>query len=115
MNDEYKRRLDDCKDELNELKTRINRDQLDSMVKFLQRYAIIKACGTIEATFKDIFADKIEQGVSTEVQKYLDANVRDSSTNPSTQKIEKILEQFSKEWKEKFGKYIMNKTIFDCE
>lgn len=32
----------------------------------------------------------------------------------------KALEEFDngeihKEWKEKFGKYIMNKTIFDCE
>ena len=23
--------------------------------------------------------------------------------------------EIHKEWKEKFGKYIMNKTIFDCE
>ena len=99
MNESYKRQLDDCNDELSELKERIDKDQLDSMVKFLQRYAIIKACGTIEAVFKSILADKVEQGVSTEVQKYLDKNIRDSSSNPSTKQIERILEQFSNEWK----------------
>ena len=55
----------------------------------------------------------VQQAVPTEAE--TDAHVDDL-----VNKALKALEEFDngeihKEWKEEFGKYIMNKTIFDCE
>lgn len=80
----YKETLDDCSTELESIKSRVNKDQFDSMVKFLQRYAIIKACGTIETVVKSLIADHVEQHALPETQQYLETKVRDSSTNPKT-------------------------------
>ena len=75
-------RLDDCSDELERIKTRINKDQFDDMVKFLQLYANIKACGTIEYVVKNMIADHVDAGASSELQNYISVKVRESSTNP---------------------------------
>ena len=96
-------RLDDCSDELEKIKTRINKDQFDDMVKFLQRYAIIKACGTIEYVVKNMIADHVDAGSSAELQNYISIRVRDSSTNPTTGNISNLLGEFSSaKWKKKF-------------
>ena len=55
----------------------------------------------------------VQQAVPTEAE--TDAHVDDL-----VNKALKALEEFDngeihKEWKERFGKYIMNKIIFDCE
>lgn len=103
MRQELTDRLDDCADELERIRKRINQDQFDDMVKFLQRYAIIKACGTIEAVVKNMIADHVDSGASDEVKNYISSNVRDSSTNPTTGNITKILESFSSTvWKARF-------------
>ncbi len=96
-------RLDDCSDELEKIKTRINKDQFDDMVRFLQRYAIIKACGTIEYVVKNMIADHVDAGSSAELQNYISIRVRDSSTNPTTGNISNLLGEFSStKWKKIF-------------
>lgn len=96
-------RLDDCSDELEKIKTRINKDQFDDMVRFLQRYAIIKACGTIEYVVKNMIADYVDAGSSAELQNYISIRVRDSSTNPTTGNISNLLGEFSStKWKKIF-------------
>ena len=73
------------------------------MVMFLQRYAIIKACGTIEFVTKNMIADYVDAGAIAEVQNYISVKVRDSSTNPSTGNISNLLGEFSsKVWKVNF-------------
>ena len=64
MNAEFIAKLDDCADELIRIKTRIDKDKFDDMVKFLQCYAIIKACGTIETVAKNMIADVASESVS---------------------------------------------------
>jgi hypothetical protein len=96
-------RLDDCSDELEKIKTRINKDQFDDMVKFLQRYAIIKACGTIEYVVKNMIADHVDAESSSELQNYISVKVRESSTNPTTGNISNLLGEFSSTgWKKSF-------------
>lgn len=96
-------RLNDCSDELEKIKTRINKNQFDDMVRFLQRYAIIKACGTIEYVVKNMIADHVEAGSSPELQNYISVKVRDSSTNPTTGNISNLLGEFSATgWKRSF-------------
>lgn len=96
-------KLDDCADELQKIKRRIDKDQFDEIVMFLQRYAIIKACGTIEFVVKNMIADHVDANTNPEIQNYITANVRDSSTNPKTGNISSLLGEFSPEiWKKDF-------------
>ena len=69
-------------------------DQFDDIVKFLQRYAIIKACGTIEYVVKTMIADHVDAGASSELQNYISVKVRESSTNPTTGNISSLLGSF---------------------
>ena len=109
MTSELLDRLDDCSDELEKIKTRINKDQFDDMVKFLQRYAIIKACGTIEYVVKNMIADHVDVGSNSELQNYISVKVRESSTNPTTGNISNLLGEFSSTgWKRKFDTELVN-------
>lgn len=96
-------KLNDCHEELKGIKARIDKDQFDEMVRFLQRYAIIKACGTIEYVVKNMIADRVSASCSPELQNYISVKVRDSSTNPSTGNISTLLGEFStSDWKKDF-------------
>ena len=102
MKAELSSQLDDCADELQKIKKRIDGDKFDDMVAFLQRYAIIKACGTIEAVIKNMIADHVDAGAGTELQNYISVKIRDSSANPKWGKIAAILNEFSSEWRATF-------------
>ena len=107
MSPDLLQKLDDCADELAKIKQRIDKDKFDDMVMFLQRYAIIKACGTIEHVVKNLIADKVDAGTSQEIKKYIETNVRDSSTNPRTGNISALLGEFSSnQWKVDFDEQI---------
>ena len=54
MNDENERLIADCYDELNKITKWIKENPIDSNVKFLVSYAVIKASGTIEVVFKSM-------------------------------------------------------------
>lgn len=103
MDAEFVTKLDDCAAELQKIKKRIDKDQFDEMVQFLQRYAIIKACGTIETVVKNMIANHVDAGTSQELQNYIAGRVRDSSTNPTTGNISGLLGEFSsRTWKVNF-------------
>lgn len=103
MTSELAAKLDDCRDELQKIKQRIDSDQFDDMVMFLQRYAIIKACGTVETVVKNMIADYVDAGTIIEVQNYISIKVRESSTNPKTGNISALLGEFSsRTWKVNF-------------
>ena len=103
MRPELLDKLEDCKDELLKIKHRIDQNQFDDMVIFLQRYAIIKACGTVESVVKNLIADHVDAGTSPEIQNYINNNVRESSTNPKTGNIGSLLGEFSSTgWKVSF-------------
>ena len=88
-------KLNDCAAELQKIKKRIDKDKFDEMVMFLQRYAIIKACGTIEHVIKNMIADHVDANTNPEIQNYIATNVRENSRNPSTGKISGLLSEFS--------------------
>lgn len=71
-------------------------------VPYLTKYAIIKACGTIEYCFKTILADTYADGQSQQIKNYIDNTFRNSSMNPSMDKINRVLKQFDEEWNIKF-------------
>lgn len=96
--------LENCENELIEIEDTINHmGKLDKTIKYLQNYAMIRACGTIEDVVKDLIADRVTDGASEMLKKYIDKNVRDSSKNPRASFIADLLGEFSDIWKMKFN------------
>jgi len=97
-------RIDDCLQELEKIHHMIEgMGKTSNPVPFLTKYAIIKACGTIEFCFKTVLAD-IHTGQSQQVKNYIDETFRRSSINPSKANICKSLEKFDVAWNAKFKK-----------
>jgi len=77
-----------------------------SIVPYLSRYGVIKACGTIEQAFKSIVADKCSFRGKPQVKRFLRRKIRESSTNPSYSAICSVLHDFDENWKNDFKKAI---------
>ena len=103
MNEDEKRILDDCDLEIKNIKTWIDNNKLDSNVKFLVAYAVIKASGSIELVFKSMINTFLSQNCIDETKAFLTKNIIDSSANPSPGIIEKYLEQFDSDRKVRFS------------
>lgn len=69
----------------------------------ITRYAIIKACGTLERSFKGIIADYCDGGAPrVELKNYVEKKVRGASANPSYANICGFLQPFDPNWNNKF-------------
>lgn len=71
MNEDEKRILDDCDLEIKNIKTWIDSNKLDSKVKFLVAYAVIKASGSIELVFKSMINTFLSQNCIDETKVFL--------------------------------------------
>lgn len=61
--------LRDCYNELNDIKKIISDfDDSDKAVGYINKYAIIRATGSIEFAFKKIIADKVEHGCHEQIK-----------------------------------------------
>ena len=109
MNSDNERKIEDCNNELSSIKSWIDNNPLDSNVRFLVAYAVIKASGTIEIILKSIMYAFLADGCKDETQVYLERMIIDSSTNPSTGKIQTLLEQIDRDRKTKFESEITGK------
>lgn len=102
MNGDNLKALDDCKTEIGNIRSWIDKNQLDSNIKYLVSYAVIKACGTIEFVLKDFICDFLSQNSIEETKFFLQRKIIKSSFNPSTQEIGKLFENLSSGWKSSF-------------
>lgn len=95
--------LNDCEDELVQLEDAMKLLGHTSPIgMFLTRYAIIKACGTIERAFKSLVADHAESKQSQQVKNFLQNKVRESSMNPNENNITQLLKSFDPQWSTDF-------------
>jgi RiboL-PSP-HEPN len=95
--------LDACANELNQIKAIIdNLGQTSNPVPFLTKYSIIRACGAIEVSYKNIVADYCSWRSKPQVKNYIDSKVRESSRNPSYSNICQLLEEFDSTWNSTF-------------
>ena len=93
--------IDSCLPELSKIETLIEfLGHTSPVIPYLTKYAIIRACGTIEYSFKTIIAD-LHTG-SPQVLNYIDKTIRSSSMNPSLDNISRTLKQFDDNWKTDF-------------
>ncbi len=94
--------LTDCETELLSIKSIVDANPLDSTTKYLNKYSIIKACGTIEFVFKSIIANYFDRSPMSQVHFFINKNIRESSANPKYDKICSILKTYDPVWCETF-------------
>ncbi len=103
MHGSYEQSLNECSLELMHIQAWINENSVDSNVKYLTSYAVVKASGTIEQVLKEMLFDKLSMGCTAEAQFYLTKHIIDASFNPSPRKINRILPQMSRRWESEFN------------
>ena len=104
----------DCENELSQLEEAMKLLGHTSPIgMFLTRYAIIKACGTIERALKTLVADHAESKQSQQVKNFLQNKVRESSMNPNENNIGQLLRSFDQAWATDFNEKL--KLIADRE
>lgn len=102
-NDSVRIQLEECKVELVGLESLVNGLGVTSTASpYLSKYALIKACGTIEQAFKSIIADKCSYRARVQVKTFLTQKVRNGSANPSFDNICKLLGAFDSAWRISF-------------
>jgi len=100
---DVKRNLDNCEKDLNDALAIITSlGGTTNVVPFLNKFGIIRACGTIETSYKIIIADYINRRSKIQVKKFINNSVRDSSSNPSYSNICKMLKKFDASWYTRF-------------
>ena len=109
MNGKYIQELRDCEVEIMHIQQWIKKNVLDSNVRYLTSYAVIKACGTIEYVLKQMIFDRLSDGANVEAQNYFTKIILDASFNPSTGQMDRLLERLNSNWKKKFDQAIKGK------
>jgi hypothetical protein len=98
-NSSVERLLDDCSSELDHLKTLVDEHgPASAIVPFLNKYAVIRACGSIEQSFKTIIADFCSARSKRQVKRFLNKRVREASSNPSYKNMCQYLKEFDEAW-----------------
>ena len=64
MESSLERILKDTLDELHNIKGWIDNNKLDSKVRYLNAYSVIKASGTIEQVYKNIVFEKLSENAN---------------------------------------------------
>lgn len=95
--------LQRCRVELERIQSLESLVGADSEISaFLSRYAIIRACGTVECAVKDLIVELCGRRCKTQVKTYLRNQIRARSLNPKYQAICNLLGQFDEDWKRRF-------------
>lgn len=94
--------IQDCLSELEQLSVLLDAvEHTSKMGKYLTRYALIKACGTIEYSYKTLVADALGK-MSEQLETYIEKKVRDSSSNPTYNQMTSLLNDFDSKWNSEF-------------
>ena len=93
MKQEYQRLIVDCRVELTNIKGWIDKNSIDTKVRYLTSYAVVKTSGTVELVFKHMLYDFLAVNTIAETQQYLSTAIIDSSCNPTTGNMSRLLSQ----------------------
>ena len=105
--------LEDCSSELEKIVAivtlsegsvcakEVNAVRVESL-SFLTKYALIKACGTIELCFKTIISERVTEKESVLVKKYLEETFLSRGINPKIKAISSHLSKFDEAWPKQF-------------
>jgi hypothetical protein len=91
--------LSDCDNELAHIDALISTHGGTSLiVPYLNKYSVIRSCGTIEISFKTLIADYCSKRSKQQVKNFLNKKVRENSANPSYSRILQVLSDFDDSW-----------------
>lgn len=106
-NAEVSQILQDCAEELDNIHALlVGFGDAANPTPYVKKYAVIKATGAIETGFKQIIADKVDDGCNAQAKNFIKKKVRESSFNPRLGSIENILIEFDQRWNKKFDELL---------
>lgn len=92
--------LNQCRSELNHIHDSIIvLGIMSPVVPYLTKYAVIRACGAIEVSFKNLVVDYCSKRSKKQVKRFIFMKIAKGSANPSHDNILTILNQFDEDWK----------------
>lgn len=95
--------LNECNDELSTITALLT--GLGDGAKpapYIKKYAVIRATGSIEASFKQIIADRVDRDSHTQLKNFVARKIRNSSNNPKLEVIQGMLSEFDDRWRARF-------------
>lgn len=91
--------LSACDDELTHVQAIVGSlGATSAVVPYLTKYAVVRACGSIETSFKAVIADYCSHRSKKQVKRFIDRRIRDGSANPTIANIYKFLLDFDADW-----------------
>jgi len=112
MKKELKALIIDCDNEIGRIKVIIDGEPFGLTTPYLTKYALIKACGTTERVFKSTIANYFNRSKLPQVQKFINKNVRESSCNPTYDRVVNMLAEYDEMWKQNFKVSIKNHSDY---
>ena len=108
-NPEADRIINDCDIDLQNALSIVNSLGITSqIVPYLNKYGIVKACGSIEVAYKTIIADFCNKRSKQQVKNFINERIRESSSNPSIDNILRTLKSLDKDWFKEFKDKVKN-------
>ena len=104
MRSEYTELINDTMRELESIRSWINegKNKFDSKTRYLISYSVIRASGSVEVIYKGTIFDYLTEDAKNQTKVYLEKNILDSSSNPSTGNMSNMLQNISSDWKQEF-------------
>jgi hypothetical protein len=92
--------LDQCRVELQLINDSIaDLGIMSPVAPYLTKYAVIRACGAVEVSFKNLVVDFCSKSSKKQVKRYIYMKIVKGSANPSQENIMNMLNQFDEDWK----------------
>ncbi len=92
-----------CDAELAHIQTIISATGSTSLVvPYLTKYAVVRACGCIETSFKSVIADYCSHKSKRQVKRFIDRRIREGSANPTLGNMYNFLKDFDMSWHSTF-------------
>jgi hypothetical protein len=98
--------LHDCLHDLGVVKATLVGIEGSQTAPYLKKYSVIRASGSIELAFKMVIADRVDQGSHEQARNFVRTKVRNASTNPRLDAIEKSLKEFDPRWNRRFKELV---------
>jgi len=106
---EVKNYLIECWDEVKDVEKAVNAlDVFDKQRNYLTKYILIRCCGTLELSYKTLFARYAGHSLCQRTENYIEDSVIGSSMNPSLYKIKNLANRFDDRWGKKLEATIEN-------
>lgn len=95
--------LDECRDELQTITALLTGLGDEARpAPYIKKYAVIRATGSIEAGFKQIIADRVDQDSHAQLKNFVAKKIRNSSSNPKLEIIQNMISEFDDRWRVRF-------------